>query len=643
MPREVDERPTIEKIVELAGWTDRHWARQRTIDHELKLLANDEHQVVVPDTNDPNRRSRIEPERMSTAEGVRSVDAISALYTLPAPVSFMWTGSGTKTERQRDEMFNAVQEITDQLNPATDSPRDRERIQTVALGRKASLFLPGNAYWWDAPVGLMDDESEKEGESRRKIWRRKAPVPILWRDLPAERTFPASLSRIDDEAISWLPSTWWELLDIFGTESQELNALMPEKEDLYKQVTLIIYANRKYIAWAVTDSRESDDFGIGSISFHGQPPSDGQIIRIDEHGLDRCPIRIISGKTGGWKEPGIYWRSILYGARDLIASADRRLSEAATSSKFSVLPTILAWLREQDDEDAQERIERALMGDIVMLDPGGDGENKEDMKPLHVPAPGSTSMDLAQVAIDMIRRLTGATESLEGGIGPASQPAWSKNFGVQIALSNLAPLTRSIVAQDIDSAEMILRCAHAFGEDIVLQRHSADDQGQIVLKPKDLLDWEPLIISEYKPKIPTDTRADLALAVDVLERIGNPNSSIPLSPPYIMENYLDIKKPFEELQRAETWRFLQSPEMKQWRMKKLLEEADVELQGDEGVSQQEFQQQFAGQIPPQMEQMVQQRMGGSSNGQVRSINQTTRQQGIPFARGPGGAQPSLEA
>ena len=646
MPREVDEKPTIGKIGELAGWVDRHWSGQRKLDQELKLLANDKHEVLVPDTNDPDRKNRIEPERMSSAEGVRTVDQIASLYTLPAPISFMWTGSGSKTERQRDEMFNALEEITDQLNPPTNSPRDRERIQTIALGRKASLFLPGDAYWWDAPIGLLDNETEVEAEVRRKEWRRKAPVPILWRDLPAERTFPASLSRVDDEVISWLPTTWWELLDIFGHDNVELGKLMGDDRDMYAQVTLIIYCNRKWIAWAVNDARESENDGIGDMGFDGRGPDEGQIIRVQEHNLDKCPIRIISGRTGGWMEPGIYWRSVLYGARDLIASADRRLSEAATSSKLSVLPTILAFLREHEEEGAAERIENVLQGDIVLLDPGGDGEQPEDMRALHVPPPGSASMELAQVALDMSRRLSGATESLEGAIGPASQPAWSKNFGVQISINNLAPLTRAIVAQDIDNAEMILRCAHAFGEDIELQRHSGDDQGRLVLKHEGLLNWEPLVISEYRPSIPTDKRADLSLAVDVLERIGNPESNVPLSPPFVMENYLGIKKPFEELRRAETWRFLQSPRMREWRINKLLEEADVELQGDEGVSLAEFRQQFEGQIPPQMEQLVNERVGGgqpNSNGAVRSINQTTRQEGIPFARQPGGAKPSLEA
>lgn len=648
MVREVDEEPTIEKIAELATWVDRHWSRQRRLDQELKLLANDEHVVLVPNTDDPKRRSRIEPERMSSAEGVRAVDQIASLYTLPAPISFMWTGSGSKTERQRDEMFNAMEEITDQLNPSTDSPRDRERIQTIALGRKASLFLPGDAYWWDAPIGLLDNETEKQGETRRKEWRRKAPVPVLWRDLPAERTFPATLSRIDDECISWMSSSWWELLDIFGPQNKKLNALLPKGEDIYKQVTLLTYANRKWIAWAVNDFHENDsDFGIGPISLNTLSRDPGQVLRIQEHGLDKCPIRIIAGRTGGWKEPGIYWRSVLYGARDLIASADRRLSEAATSSKLSVLPTILAFLREHEEDSAAERIERVLQGDIVMLDPGGDGEQPEDMRALHIPPPGAASIELAQIALDMSRRLSGATESLEGAVGPASQPAWSKNFGVQISINNLAPLTKAIVAQDIDNAEMILRCVHTFGEEIILQQHSADDQGRIAISPNDLLDWEPLLVSEYKPKIPTDTRADLSLAVDVLERIGNPDSKVPLSPPFVMENYLGIKKPFEELRRAETWRFLQSPEMQQWRIKKLLEEAEVELQEDEAVSTQEFQQQFAGQIPPQMEQLVNQRLGiggqPNSNGAIRSINQTTRQEGIPFARQPGGAQPSLEA
>ena len=107
MPRE-DSAPSIGQISELARWVDLHWQSQQKLDLELKQLANDVHTITLPDTMAEGRRNLIEPARMSSAEGIREVDLISSRYTAPTPIRFIWTGSGSKTERQREEDRNST-------------------------------------------------------------------------------------------------------------------------------------------------------------------------------------------------------------------------------------------------------------------------------------------------------------------------------------------------------------------------------------------------------------------------------------------------------------------------------------------------------------------------------------------------------
>ena len=646
MPRE-DSAPSIGQIAELARWIDLHWQSQQKLDLELKQLANDVHAITLPDTMAEGRHNLIEPERMSSAEGIREVDLISSRYTAPTPISFIWTGSGSKTERQREEMQTGINELADQLNPPGDSPRDRERIQTVALGRCARIFLAGQSIWFDAPV-IGDNEKETTFKERKKLWRRKNPVPIYWRDLPAEHTFPAHLSRIHDEAISWVVSSWVELVDLFGEVDAGKAGLPEERNDWYKQVTLITYANRDHVAWVVNDYNgpkdERDPMLIGDISIGGEKPNDNQIIRSIKHGLDTCPIRIIAGKTGGWKEPGIYWRSVLFGSKDLIKSADRRLSEVATSSKEGVLPTLVAYLRDASEEGAAAKIETAMKTDVFILSAGGDGEPPEKIEALHVPPPGDTSLQLFALAMDRAASLSGATAGLEGIPLGASQPAWGQSFQAAQAVESLAAVTRGIVAQDSDTASMLIRCVSSWGEDIELQRHSEHDQGRIILKHENIRDWEPLADVTYKPRVIIDKKSDLSLVIDVLERIGNEDSNIPLSPPYVLKNFLDIENPLEEFERAEKWRFLMSKEMRQSRMAHLLREAQVELDNDEGMPMAELESLVQqGVVPPQALDMAREQLGlgegaqpsagPNSNGAIRSSVQTTRQTGIPFERG----------
>ena len=151
MPRDLEEKPTPEIVRELYDWNQRYWSLQVALDTILKSLILEQHVVLHADTNNPERTNRLEPERVTLGEGPRTIDVVSALYASPPVIGLTWTGKGTRSVAKTDDLEIALNELMDQLNPPGDSPRWRQRLQMIALGREAALFLPGHSYWWDVP------------------------------------------------------------------------------------------------------------------------------------------------------------------------------------------------------------------------------------------------------------------------------------------------------------------------------------------------------------------------------------------------------------------------------------------------------------------------------------------------------------
>ena len=332
------------------------------------------------------------------------------------------------------------------------------------IGRSAQLILPGDAYWWDTPRFRGEGyagETNVAYMKRLKQWKSKAPLPILWEDLPADATFPASLGRIDDEVLSTKVMTWHELLDVF--EPEELGKLLPPVGERHQNVTVGVYANREWVAWSVLAQSRSG----GILSWRGSYPD--QIIRKIEHKMGRCPIRITSGLTGTWKSPGVFWKGLLYTVRDMIEQVDARFSEAATSSKFSAIPWLKYW-RQTKDEDitpaaVQAAIQKEMSGDVITLDPGDDQEGREDIEVLKFP-PLGPGIDLGQFQLDLIRRLTGATDAIEGLPGPSggnlstsmsSRPSWSSPGSKVITSPDISFWMAACTAAGVMSSSLVWR------------------------------------------------------------------------------------------------------------------------------------------------------------------------------------------
>ncbi|OGF16060.1 MAG: hypothetical protein A2W00_13325 [Candidatus Eisenbacteria bacterium RBG_16_71_46] len=621
LPRDLEEKPTPEIVRELYDWNQRYWSLQVALDTILKSLILEQHVVLHADTNNPERTNRLEPERVTLGEGPRTIDVVSALYASPPVIGLTWTGKGTRSVAKTDDLEIALNELMDQLNPPGDSPRWRQRLQMIALGREAALFLPGHSYWWDVPR-KNEAETDEDWLKRYEEWQHKAPIPILWRDLPVESTFPPSFGSVNDLALSTIQTTWYELKDIFS--AGELGDALPqEQEKRFEPVTLGIYANRHWIAYTLLAGEKSGVYGRRSY--------EDKLLRVIEHKLKTCPIRIMPGRTSAWREPGQFWKSILHDVRAQIPQLDRRASEASTASRISVMPWLKAWLNKGGDENSAggARIRKMFQGDVVDLDIGdASGEGREDIQAIFIPPFGRENVELMNMQRDTIRDMTGAYEALTGQVIAASMPAWSLNQITEHAKSRHKELTTAVVAAELDHAEMLLRCVEAFGERIVLYRHD-EKGGSITLEPDDLTDWVPVLKAEYRLSTPTNEIAMIQTAVQMMQAIDQQN--LPLDMFWVMEKFLNIEQPYKMFKDAEVTRFLRSPKMAAWREKLLLEEAEVELAEDEFVTAQEFEQRYAGKLPPQMEQFARQRLGNEAVG--AGIAQS------PYSRSPGGPQP----
>jgi hypothetical protein len=627
LSRDLDSKPTELEVRELFDWisnSNSGWKAQQNLDTIFIDLIRDAHAVAHQDTNNPERKNRLEPERMSLAEAARTVDVLYNLHSVMPRIGFQWFGTGTRNVAKSDELEIAMGELMDQLNPATDSPWSRQTKQLIGLGREAGLYLSGSAYWSEQYPKKGEDETEVDYQKRTADWRRKAPVPILWRDLPAESTFPPSMGSLNDLALSTLKTTWYELADIFS--EKELSGAIPEeKENWFEPVKLVIYANRKWVAYGVIVDQEPHR--VWGFEFGGA--KDTKILRSIEHHMNRCPIRILAGKTGTSKVPGEFWKSVLHDVRFMIPQLDRRASEAATASYVSVMPWLKGWFQDDEGDEGGSRIMKLLQQDFVQLRAGDTttGEGREDIAAIHIPEFGKQNAELIGLLRDTIRDQTGAHEALSGGALAASMPAWSLNQITEQAKSRLKELTTAIVAAHIDHAETLMAAVEAFGEPIVLMRGD-EKGGTVTLDPKDLDNWVPRLKGEFKLQAPVSQIAMIQNAIATMTQIVQ--HRLPIDLFWVEETMLDIEQPYEMFKNSEATRFLLSEEMAAWRMQILLEEADVELAGDEGMSMEEFD--GRGKLPPGVNQTVR----GSA---ARSANRA----GAPLSAQPGGPKPVVTA
>jgi hypothetical protein len=642
MKRDIEQEPTAPMIQEVYDAVQDFWTEQFMQDKDLIELIEGEHKIEVADTEAKGRKRKIEPERMESREAARSVNQVRAFYTAPAAIQVEWIGeTAPKAEKKAEQIGRAINEIVNQLNPPIDSPIKRERWWMVALGRSARLIVPGNAYWWDFPEKEKGKTTD-EWWATFSEWRRNAPLPLLWKDLLPQQTFSPTFGRMNDEVVSWLDLSWHELDEVFSDAEMAKLGDRDAAERFYgdekRAFRLLIFSNVKWLAYAVM-AREGKAV---------------ELLRTYEHGMDRPAIRILPGMTSGTKQPGKYWQSVLEDVRKMIPQVDRRLSEAATASKFDSLPMFKQWLNQGSDASG---VEKFFEGDLIPLQQGmGADQPREDIEPLFSPEFGEKTLTLAQFGLARIERITGAVEALEGAFGPSGQPAWARNFAHEVAKSKFSELTDGVIASDLDAADSIMRALSAFGETVRIPTHPGHGKGspRITLNPEDMENYRATLKGEYSLRVPINKRADLDLAVSMMERVNQ--SKLPIPMPYIFSSLMDVEDPYKMYEESLVWDFLMSEPVRQLHQDELVKELKGDIAGDEGMAVDDFMKESEG-WPDEVRQAVLQEVlgpaamqppptGGGANsfygggGGISGETQGAMRAGKPFMVEPGGPKPN---
>ena len=559
----------------------------------------------MPNTNAAGRTMSVEPEVVRLGEAARITNLTTSFYNELTPVGFQWMGQTSKSPGKQDMAEVSLNEAADQMISLADL--STTRWNQVVLARAPELLVAGHKYYHDMPmIGEFNpDETEVEWYARYQEWGRGGPLPLVWQTLPAESTFTPSISS-KDEALSTVKSTWHELMGTF-TEAELAPILPADEKDRWKEVTAFIYANTKWIAYGIFSDKDGVSFG----PLHFGRDMKEYVLRTIEHEMNCCPIVIHEGQTTATKEPGKYYKGVLYDVRELIVAMDKRASEAATGSKYAMLPIFKRWLqnRGQDSEGSESDVEQVFMGDVIDLN-AADGElGQENMEPLYIPNFGIKTIEQVGLLRAICAQLSGATDQLEGTAGPTNQAAWARSQIIELATSHFKPLTSSIQAADIKRYEMLIEALAVHGQRISLNPRGSKPSA-IFLETENLRNWAPYLTTGFRLQIPRNKLGMVDMGMGLLER--NAQGKFYLSSVRIKREYMEVDNPELEMEEELTWELLMSDEAVASRKKRFLKEVDIAASQAEAQTLEQLQQSG---LPPQVIQALMQSAVPQAGGQ----------------------------
>jgi hypothetical protein len=570
---------------------------QKRLDKRILDLYFGEHMIEAEDTNDPNRKRRVQVERLSIGEAQRVNDLITSFYTNWPEIGTQWTGAGTFNENRSETVARGMNEMLDQLNPAMDSPWYRGVWQMDLLGRTPDFIVNTNQYYHDFPY-KQSGQSEEQAKKAQDDWKKSSPLPILWEVLPAESTFPASLATVNDEVLSIKTVTWTELADMFS--DKELADAWPQEEGARRgEVKLAIYSNRQFLVYAVLADNKS---GLRVGGFGGK--YNDHVLREVEHKIGRSVIQIVPGMITGRKELPYYWRSVLYPVLSLIEGADKIATALRTGAKFKVAPLLKVWMHTAETEGtdgASAKITQYLANDLLILDPGdGQTRGREDAAAVFQPDELQSLERIFTMIVERIGRMTGAVEVLEGQVSPTA-PAWSQNFASEMAKGKLRPLTSAHVARVIHSAEMISAAAIAHGGNIPLAKldEASTRTGSIELNIADLAQYKPVFTGTYEAKVPANWRADADQGAKLFQMALADPPQIILDPAWILERFFG--------ETGDLWtrhyrgmldmRFMMQTRIMEFQTQDIAERFEAAMEEQNGITEGQFNQKAGGLSP----------------------------------------------
>src|SRR3990167_4379570 len=228
MPNDLDEPFTPESARELFDHLQAAWPRDRDLSLNMLNLYWNQKAVTLPDTNNPERAIKYQPEKVTTQEAMRIVDLFVSMFMKPAPPSLIHRDEGMGRTEDRERVEQALTLTRTQVDHHYRVRLARVRGQ-ITVGRGAQLGpMPGGEHWWNYPYRESDETLERHG-GRKKKWKESAPgLPFVYIELPSESTFPASLGYQNDLVGTTLELTYYDLCAMFSAD--ELAKALPERD-----------------------------------------------------------------------------------------------------------------------------------------------------------------------------------------------------------------------------------------------------------------------------------------------------------------------------------------------------------------------------------------------------------------------------
>ena len=552
--------PTFETHKELSEHIDTYWAPQREMDKPLRDLYAFENPVLVPRKKRDDSEWNVEVMRSGMASW--ALRRAGAFYPSKAKGTVEPSfGPRSKTDAENANAFLA--EAVDQLQEIEKVWRSLV-YDCLAFGRYCDIVLSGTAAeWWNFPYSGAG-ESLDESHAKQEEFRRQAPLPIAWRHLPATSTWPASLSRMADEAISYMRMTVWDLEHVFkGIKSEGLETVMTKHGDKKgTQVTLSLYANREWVSYAILGDYGETSGGVSLGPLHVGGSGKGVLIDNYRHGQGSNPIRFGDGFTSSRKEPGYYWLPMVLNAQ-LIQGMDNRLSEWATNSRRIGVGSFKAWLEDEfQGEGAHRRRREFDEGEVWRLkmnlnDPRGNREDIVQMEPAKMT---ELIPDLVSLAFSNFQRITMLTAPLTEGVS-ADQSGAAIRFAHAVITEGYAPISESLTGHSKGVDERIFEGVVAFKEEVPLQIRGEEGYKELTMTPEAAKGWKVRVKSTLEPTVLAASVAKEGIGIQLLG-MGPEKTKMPYR--HIFEKYFREDNPQELIDESYVDAGLNLPEVQKW-------------------------------------------------------------------------------
>lgn len=309
--------PTSEYIQEYLKEKRADYSIRDAVDQRMYDLYHGCYTVDTP--------KHVKADVIRTGYATQFIDRVMGIFTHTPPSFTMEpTGIGDDPVRHTTE----VETFLNALFPAMQREAQENTWHSVTqdalvFGRGLSTMPPAaGIYWKDYPTMDQDIEDPAEYNKRTETWKKGNRLPLAWRHVPVEKSYPD----FDDFGLG----------EIATTEERTLRQLIrqyPKKEgtlkkeygsDLAKKLNFVKYADRNVLAYYLEPEKAANSSLLYSMPHH----------------CGEVPYVYIKGRTSSSKKPEHAVKSLLYHMEPLILYMEKLLMQKGTAIRIWCWPQL---------------------------------------------------------------------------------------------------------------------------------------------------------------------------------------------------------------------------------------------------------------------------------------------------------------